>query len=61
MSEKPRMVEIASDERKALLAVAGELGTPALYQRMDSLSWWADADELRAWRASQNAKGAERG
>jgi hypothetical protein len=56
MNDKPRMVEITDlAEQEALQAAAGELGTPTLYQRMDTLRWWVDADELKAWRSTRTS------
>lgn len=66
VSEKPRLVRVDNAaEVSALIARMGELGMPHVYHYHGSLEHgsivWADADELRAWRASQVDTGAEHG
>lgn len=54
MSNKPRMVRVTGADVAALIAGINDIQVPAFYQAKGSLDMYADADELRAWRESQN-------
>lgn len=48
----PRITPVTGDDLEAIQAAQGSLGVPHLF-REDGVdgSYWADADELRAWRS----------
>jgi hypothetical protein len=63
MSEvKQRLVEVTGDELSAILATENLLCVPHLMSdlvlRSGPQKYYADADELRVWRASQHTSGA---
>ena len=59
MSDKQRLVPVYDAELEKLLAYGpGDLGCPTLYR--SGSGWVADADELRAWRASQATSDGDR-
>jgi hypothetical protein len=55
MNEKPRLTQVRPDEEKALLDYQGDLLVPHLIHGDDD-NWYADADELRAWRATRSRR-----
>lgn len=55
MNAKPAMILLRGDEVDAILANPG-LGVPFLHPRPNaSNEFYADADEVRAWRAGRSA------
>lgn len=61
MESKPKLTLIRNpDELAELLRHNGELGYPQL-QADNTFEFWADADELRAWRATHTSDGEPRG
>jgi len=63
MTEKERLTQITDgNELSALLARKGDLSVPRTFsQRVgDKILFWANADELRAWRASQSTSDGDR-
>jgi hypothetical protein len=59
MNDKPRLVMISDwEEIHKLYATAGDLGSPHVIKDKDGVLY-VDADELRAWRASQCTSLAE--
>jgi hypothetical protein len=59
MNDKPRLVEVFGDELAVIHALANDLKAPCVFSnRVGSvIHFWVDADELRAWRASQSTSG----
>jgi len=58
MSDKPRLVQVTSEEYAMF---RGSIGAPYVYSRTTRphgpVEYWADAIELRAWRAGQLGDG----
>ena len=53
MSIKQRLVPVYDEELAKLLTYGpDDLGAPTMYK--SGSEWLVDADELRAWRSSQN-------
>jgi hypothetical protein len=52
MNDKPRLVQINKEELAEIRAKPGDLALPFVVPVGDAL--YVDADELRAWRASQH-------
>jgi hypothetical protein len=54
--DKPRLIKVEFPEVEELLALRrdGNLSAPYLHalKADGQYGWWADADELRAWRAT---------
>jgi hypothetical protein len=60
MESKPRMVEVKGKELQALaLAWKTDLSVPVLYLNLRDSHPYCDAEELRAWRASQHSSGEQ--
>jgi glutamyl-tRNA reductase len=62
-STKVRMVIVGSPELEYLLSRQDDLGVPRLYKpaaKGVEQFYVADADELRAWRASQHTSGGDK-
>jgi hypothetical protein len=56
---KPRLVEITDPiEYEAIMRDPSRLEVPSISESGDGRVW-ADADELRAWRASQHTSAAK--
>jgi len=55
MFNKPQLTEITDDEEITALHAAS-IDAPYLFSNRvgDRIHFWANADELRAWRTSQN-------
>lgn len=59
-NDKPRLVEITVGEAfKINAGRVDDLGAPFVYHRSDN-RYYVDADELRAWLASQHTSDGER-
>ena len=56
MSDKPRLVEVLPSEAQQIKDDG--LGGPHLHELHGI--YWADADELRAWRATHTSDGEQR-
>jgi hypothetical protein len=59
--DKPKLVEIEGTELDAIMARRGDLDVPPTFsQRIDNrIHFYADADELRAWRSAQSKSALE--
>lgn len=59
MESKPRLVVIGHREAEILLADPQNLGVPSLVRIRSGqgVAYMADANEMRAWRASQSTSG----
>jgi len=60
MEAKPRLVRIAGDELQQIMSASDCLGVPVIHAFNDGPPYLVDADELRAWRASQHTSGEQR-
>jgi len=60
MSDKPRLVQVTPEEYAMF---RGSLGAPYVYSRVGKtggpVEYWADADELRAWRSHNQSEGGK--
>lgn len=56
---KPRFARLEETEAECMLKSAGALDLPHLYPNIlnEKISWWADAEELRAWRLQHTSGG----
>ena len=61
MSDKPRLTRVTDlDEIDAIRAAGYGIGIPFYHFNQATHQLWADADELRAWRAAQSTSGADK-
>jgi hypothetical protein len=58
---KPKLIEVTDPKELTALALTASLDKPFMFSnRVGALThFWADAEELRAWRAAQATSGAE--
>jgi hypothetical protein len=61
MENKPRMVKLSPGETQEL-GVSGNLDQPfvMIHEVQGIREYWADADELRAWRLAHSQEGLTR-
>lgn len=62
MTDKPRLTEVTDAELDAILADRSDLQRPYIFSSRvaNRIHFFANTDELRAWRASQSTSDGER-
>jgi hypothetical protein len=56
MESKPRLTEVTSDELDAILADRSDIARPYIFSSRvnNRIHFFANAEDLKAWRASQS-------
>lgn len=52
---KPRFVQVTGEELNYLFKHSGDIDVPAIHAYNDGPPYLADADDLRAWRATHTS------